>query len=838
MEDYKHYLLSGVSAGRNYVAVGGGGGDRQSPPRPDHVTRGQQLERMLNSAVRRAEARTRSDSAFAGITFLPLRFTEDPTQELPTERLENLNRGIRILNRRTLRDGSHEYLLAVPDAQVRHFARRFQQYQQPPRPEHAPRNEPLCAGIAEINSTDLRDYWTDVEEQLPPREEDRWYEVWLEVPGEASAKEVAGRFRAAAVEARVPVSPENTAFPDRVVLLAYASLETLSALRGFFADLAELRLASIVAGEFTRLPPRDQGDFVRDAVARTTPPPEDAPAVCVLDTGVRRGHPMLSAVLSAEDTQCYRVHWTTGDHDGHGTTVAGLAEYGCLTDPIWERQDEPVVLTHRLESVKILPDRGANDSPDYGPITVGSMALAEYAAPKRRRVFCMAVTASDRELWRPTLWSAAVDQAVAEDGEESGDGTRRLLVVSAGNIQPASRESYPAENLVSSVEDPAQAWNVLSVGACTEKVHIGDPSLSGYSPLAKPGTLSPSSRTSGSWDRQPWPFKPDVVFEGGNYAADPSGFVTNADDLDLLTTAGEPGSDALLTTCRATTAASAQVARIGAMIWADRSDYWAETVRGLIVHTAEWTPRMREEFPHRERETRVRTYGMGVPSLERALRSARARSTVIYQDSLRPYRWTSDGSRMNEMRLHDLPIPVGVLQDLGALPVRMRVTLSYYIEPNPPRRGWVAQHQYASHGLRFDVKRPNETATGMLERLSKAERPEVDGQRTRTAPSVDDDRDWELGPKMRVRGSIHSDAWEGTAAQLAASDKLCVFPVGGWWKSRADREQVERRARYSLLVTISTGETLLDPLIDLHQEVGNVLGVTVPTETATEVEVS
>ena len=40
----------------------------------------------------------------------------------------------------------------------------------------------------------------------------------------------------------------------------------------------------------------------------------------------------------------------------------------------------------------------------------------------------------------------------------------------------------------------------------------------------------------------------------------------------------------------------------------------------------------------------------------------------------------------------------------------MRVTLSYFIEPNPSQRG-NSRYRYQSHGLRFDVKRPTETPT-------------------------------------------------------------------------------------------------------------------------------
>src|SRR5436190_21810557 len=93
-----------------------------------------------------------------------------------------------------------------------------------------------------------------------------------------------------------------------------------------------------------------------------------------------------------------------------------------------------------------------------------------------------------------------------------------VSILSAGNIavdvMPAD---YLERNDLEPVEDPAQAWNALSVGAFTEKVNINDPTFAGYVPIAPAGELSPRSRTSVAWERQ-WPVKPDVMFEGGNLA--------------------------------------------------------------------------------------------------------------------------------------------------------------------------------------------------------------------------------------------------------------------------------------------------------------------------------
>jgi hypothetical protein len=92
---------------------------------------------------------------------------------------------------------------------------------------------------------------------------------------------------------------------------------------------------------------------------------------------------------------------------------------------------------------------------------------------------------------------------------------------------------------------------------------------------------------------------------------------------------------------------------------------------------------------------------MGVPNLARARRSAKGFATMVVQDSIQPYKLEENIGKANELRLHSLPIPQAVLQQYSDVTIRMRVTLSYFIEPNPGRRGNVAHYRYASHGLDF-----------------------------------------------------------------------------------------------------------------------------------------
>lgn len=819
MPDYRHFTLKDTRDSAEYTTPPSGGGEHASPPRPERKSHGDKLLEDLARAEKQAKARQKSEPIHEGLQFIPMRFQQNSDLELKLQSIAgNERRGIRIISARE-RNGQREYLVAVPDNKVAQFAKKFRAYRDEDTDKGKPKNEPLASAIQEIDAVELEDYWTAPDETLPDEQEILWWEVWLEsTPGD----DVEDWFRTTAASQKVTLSQERVRFPDRLVILACTTLAQWRKFPGLLTHLAEFRRANVVSGEFTRLNPAGQAEFIEDLLARTTFAPESAVRICILDTGVNRGHPLLESSISESDLQTWQEEWRRDDHHGHGTQMAGVCLFGPLNVPLYEGQ--AISLTHRLESVKILPPTGKNDPPDYGPITSGAMALAETAAAEAPRVFCMAVTAEGDDHWRPTLWSAELDQATAG----VRDGYRRLAVISAGNLRDEIGKNYPHENHASSIEDPGQSWNALTVGAYTEKAWMSESGLEGYTPIAKPGTLSPTSRTSLCWDAN-WPYKPDVVFEGGNYARNEHGFITNAEDLELLTTLSDERSGALLGTTGDTSAATAQAARMAAILRAEYPDYWPESIRGLMVHSAEWTPEMVEEFPRSDRRNRLRVYGMGVPNLERARRSAQGFATMVIQDSLQPFAFTGGDNSTKEMHIHDLPLPREVLEELGSTQVRMRVTLSYFIEPNPPRRGYVARYQYASHGLRFSVRRPQETPERMIARLSAANWPrdKASNRPKRPFATIVDDRNWELGPeRVAVRGSVHSDAWTGTAAQLASSNLIAVYPVGGWWKYRRAPELVEKQARYSLIVSISTDDTN----VDLYAKIASVIESRVEAE--------
>ena len=175
------------------------------------------------------------------------------------------------------------------------------------------------------------------------------------------------------------------------------------------------------------------------------------------------------------------------------------------------------------------------------------------------------------------------------------------------------------------------------------------------------------------------------------------------------------------------------------------------------------------------------------------------------------------------MQLHSLPWPRAELENLGETQVEMRVTLSYFIEPNPSRRGVRSRYRYESHGLRFDVKRPHESADAFRKRINL----EAKDEDKETPRNNYGDPNWLIGTQTRHRGSLHSDIWRGTAADLASRGVIAVYPTAGWWKTRPALERYNQSARYALVVSIRAPE--VD--VDLYTEVANQIAARVQVET-------
>jgi len=676
--------------------------------------------------------------------------------------------------------------------------------------------------IETIRQARLETFWTDDPQALPARPQDEiWWELWC-----SKGKEEQVRNAAEILNARVADNEKWLRFPEVTVVPVLASRATIELMLFAAIGITELRRASATPALFLE-DRQQQFDRAVRLAERVTWPGNDVPAVCLFDTGVNRGHVLIEPALREADAKAVREEWlATDEPDGHGTGMAGLALFGDLTDAL--RDEREIVLEHRIESVKVLPPDGfpPNEPATYGPITQAATAIGELMAPERPRVFCMAVTNENVSGARSTTWSAAIDQAASGtmDGDEEG-APRRLFVVSAGNAPPEMNMDRILEVDAYPIEDPAQAWNALTVGGYTDKIDIRDEGFEDWTPFADAGEISPYTRSSASWPSGKSPFKPEIVMEAGNRAVSPSQRdVSNMDSLSLLTT-GPDVDQSPLVDFNATSAATAQAARLAARLSARFQDLWPETIRALIIHSAEWTPPMRaalDAAPNKREACRLlRRFGYGVPTFERAAASATNHLALIAQNTITPFK-SQGGRKFRDCHFYRLPWPREVLEQLGERDARLKITLSYFIEPNPGKAAAVDPQYYQSFGLRFDLRRRLESMRVFLKRVNPLER---DDPRERVPHVVDDDR-WAFGQNSIAAGSVHCDEWTGPAVRLNSRDIICVKPVMGWWRSRGSREECNRQTRYALIATLSAD----DIEVDLHTPISTVVDNEVDVE--------
>jgi hypothetical protein len=653
----------------------------------------------------------------------------------------------------------------------------------------------------------------------------RWWELWVR-----NAESRADRLAALARASDIDVHGDRLQFPDTTVLFIHSAARALATFAARVPGaIAEIRIASGTIEPFLERGSAGAGpqEWVDELAGRVVQPPQGAPVVCALDTGVNAEHPLVAPGLRG--AWAYDAAWGTDDDapdGGHGTPLSGLILYGDL-EPLMSGS-LPVELTHGAESMKLLPPHGfpPTQPPSYGVVTQGAVALVETERPGVLRSFCLATSTTDHPPGRPSTWSGALDQVAAGampgevgNGVPATDTPKRLLVVATGNVSGGMLVNVePCQPL----EDPAQSWNALTIGGFTRKDRWTE---FGMDPVVPANHRSPYSRGSQSLPDDLTPIKPEVLFEAGNMLSDSSGFCAWHPSVSLLSTGSNVVAEPLVPFW-ATSAAAGMAGNFFGRLQAAHPDRWPETLRALAVDSASWPQPIRRRLvgrgahwrtgSKREKQQILREVGYGVPDIERAILSARNDVTLVAEAEIQPFTTGSDGRSAvyNEMHFYSLPWPRTALEQLENEIVTMKVTLSYFIEPNLAGKAATRPDTYRSFGLRFAMKQRGESETQFRARVTAAQA--KDG-----SESTGEASHWLLGPRAVQAGSLHCDLWRGYAIDLAGHDSIAVYPVGGWWKSHTGQRRMNDRGRYALVISISA----TDHNVDLHAEVESVIEV-------------
>lgn len=832
----RHILLRDFGeASREFTAQGGG-----STRHPDRIEDRAAHSRDLMAGLREAQEALPDFAAQQAQSGVPgskrgcaVRVTARRGQQLVLGSSRSVSRGMKILNTHRRASGNRSVLgsatLFLNRNSLRGLMERLDRYGEFEEPEadflasakielddeddpSRPRNFWLFESAASFGVASLQDYWTDIPTNFPAERGAAEWEVWVR-------QDLAGQFRDALELMGLRTRGRPTSFVDVEVHNVVASRAQLRRLIDATAAVVELRGASDFDADHQDIPADDGGAAVRGLASRVVPAPTEAPWVTLLDTGVNRDNPLLASALPLERCRAIRRRFDPLDPDGHGTKMAGVALFGDLAPLLAGRG--PVTLENGLESITVFAPGSPHQVPARDAVRRG-IAVAEQTS--HPRVFCLSATAvGEAEDGRPTSTSSTLDELAFNEG---GEG--RLICVAVGNVQASATAPYQVGNYDSlndehGIQSPAQALNVLSVGAATLK-------CSGPSPLAASGDLSPRSRTAQPWDwEERRRCKPDLLMEGGNHSIDPAGDTSRPHGPDMVLTTSRAGPRQPLTITGDTSAAAAAAARLAARVRARYPAMRAETVRGLLVHSAEWTDVMLERHADMLAagwnaadawSNILDCFGWGIPDEERLFWSADNALTLIAEDTLRPYRRSGSNLVLKEMKSFRLPWPDDALRRLRGEEVEMRCTLSYFVEPDPHSASLDRFALYPSHRLRFDFLRSGETEGRALSRVNRA----VVG----SGQGATDDDGWLLGAR-RARGTLHQDIWRGPATDLLERGFVSVIPTRGWWATNPVGEPAERPVRFSLIMSIRTPRQDIDLFTPVFNGVPAAARVEVPS---------
>lgn len=833
MSRHRHLIVRGIgNASKDFEPYGGGSATRPSAvkDRQAHASRLRDDLQRITQSIRSARDEQREGGLPANKRGVTVAVSSRKGQALTIgESLRANSRGMQLLNVQrvagegTGRDRAVYYMTAKA---IKSLDRSLVSYENWNDPDEAddedltstwvpeddkrrPRNFWLFESAKSFKVASVEDLWTDDPEKLLDASEPIEWEIWVRTS-------MVLHFLNAAKVLNIELKGEPSDFVDIKVFNGIATKNALSRLISRSAAVVELRGASNFIADHADLPSPARLQQILSIANRIVPAPTTAPWVTVLDTGVNYRNVLLTSSLPQARCRSVLGAWDPYDSDGHGSRMAGVALFGDL-DAVAPGTGA-IPLEVGLESIAVFAPGNPVRLPARDAIRRG----VERAEQNQQhpRVYCLAATViGEAEDGRPTSTSGTLDALAFNNGIST-----RLFCVAVGNVEtsgiaPYQVANYHTLNFDHGIQSPAQALNVLSVGALTNK-------CSGNSPLADAGGLSPRSRTAQSWNIRR--HKPDILMEGGNHSIDVGGQTSRPYGPDMVaTTSNNPKR---ITLVGDTSAACAAAARLAGRVRARYPAMRAETVRGLLVHCADWTPSMAARrqaminagaSPEDATLATLDCFGWGVPNEERVFWSAGNALTLIAEDDLRPYKQDPDKSvTLKEMKFFQLPWPDKALQALGATDIEMRCTLSYFVQPDLHSAGLERLRYYPSHGLHFDFQRFEESEERALRRVNRA---------ISTSDRAGQDDGWLLGRRKRARGTLHHDIWKGPAYRLVGRRQFSVAPIRGWWASNSQIEPANVPVRFSLIISIRTPESANDLVAEVRTALPTGALVDVPS---------
>lgn len=506
-------------------------------------------------------------------------------------------------------------------------------------------------------------------------------------------------------------------------------------------------------------------------------PPEDAPRLAVLDSGITQGHPLLSPAVG--DAQGFVVpHRDASDNAtaGHGTFVAGLALYGDVAEQIRQGQFIP--------QLQLLSGRVFNDD-DTDQTEFVEKCVDEAVRYFKDNYGCRVFNLSYGDFNK--VYDGRHVRGLAYTLDRLTRELGVLFVVPTGNLKtdqlptdPHVRYPHYLLDPQARMLDPAPALNAITVGGLA----IGDMTREAerYAnnieevPIAAPLQPSPFTRSGFSVGDA---VKPDFVEEAGNLAVTRNGGNIRQLGLGIISMNSGFASGRPFREDHGTSFAAPKVAHIAAKLAGRFPENSVNLVRAILACHASWPePTMQLLNPDGNeagRESLLRLVGYGQV----------AKDTLIESDEQVVTLYAEDYIGNNHNQFYELPLP-DELWSTGKRQRKISVALAYSPEVKTTRL------DYKQTKLSFSLVEAdslNQVADAFTRNREQG-MPERSGGRS-------------ISGKERKPGTLQASTWTFQVAPRNGMRKLYIVITrqDANWSSQQDSDE-----SYALSVVIQDRE--------------------------------
>ena len=541
--------------------------------------------------------------------------------------------------------------------------------------------------------------------------------------------------------------------------------------------------------------PQQHARQLRDITTRltVTPPSQDAPVVCVIDSGIQEEHILLEPAIDKETSRCFLPGISPTDvadyaaNGGHGTRVAGavlyadaIPEAGAVESQTWIQNARVLNADCKLPE-ELLP-----------PALIRDVVKHFQLGPRKTRIFNHSINAdAPCRTKHMSAWAAEIDRLCNEHDI--------LVIQSIGNLKPScpapkagvaellsAGKTYPAYlgEQCCRLSNPSQSFQALTVGSVAYGVYENN---EWRSLATRPGDPSGFSRSGlGIWDS----IKPEVVEYGGDLlrteGATPSVSTPGhaKECYPPLVRSTMNGGPAFDRDDVGTSYAAPKVTRIAARLQRVLPDESCLLYRALIVQSARW-PEWAQDLTPEEQTALIARIGYGVPNIDRATTNTDYRTTLITEGE--------QEIKSGGCHVYQVPIPP-VMRSAGPnYNILVEVTLSYAAEPRRTRQ---THRGYLSTWLDWMSNRKEERLDAFVSRAVKDDEPVIREGTSFGWAISSRASDGQIADVRRSIGTVQKD-WAYIRSNALPED-FCIAVRGhkGWSKDP------DNTASYTLAVTL------------------------------------